>query len=157
MARKAADAAAPSPDKTGEAGNQQEQTAEQIAQEAADAQAMAEEEAKALKDAEDAKAQEAADAQAMAEEEAKAALVAEGWSLPDISEFPVTLQITNATPCKTHIVGTDVEIEAGATGEVTFETAKAYQRFTAHAVQIAELRGWVHGEGITAGVSNGED
>ena len=132
MARKAADAAAPSPDKTGEAGNQQEQTAEQIAQEAADAQAMA-------------------------EEEAKAALVAEGWSLPDISEFPVTLQITNATPCKTHIVGTDVEIEAGATGEVTFETAKAYQRFTAHAVQIAELRGWVHGEGITAGVSNGED
>lgn len=81
----------------------------------------------------------------------------EGWSLPDIAEFPATLLITNATPCKTHIVGTHVEIEAGATDEVTFETAQAYQRFTDHAVQIAELKGWQQGEGITAGVTNGED
>jgi hypothetical protein len=171
MARKAATAAAPSPDQTGGAGTQ-EKTAEQIAADAAAAQAKADEEAKALEEAERLKAEQeaqakekeerdAADAvaaaQAKADEEAKAAPAAEVWSLPVVEEFPATLTITNATPCKFHVVGTDVEVEAGTTDEVTFETEKSYKRFVAHMSQIAELRGWVQGEGVTAEAQHGEE
>lgn len=131
----------------------QEAAAAQALKDAADAQVKSDAEAKALKDAEDAKAL----AEAQAKADAKAERIAKGWALPVVDEFPATLSITNATPSKAHIVGTEVEIEAGETELVTFETAKAYRRFTTHAVQIAELRGWKYGEGITAGVAHGED
>lgn len=163
MARATVNAAAPSLESVGEAGGAQEKTAEQLPQEAADAQVKAGK-AKAEQPVEDKPAaKEAEDAAEDGVAAQEAEVVAEGavepkdWALPVIAEFPGSLLITNATPGIFHVVGTEVEIAAGKVREVVFETEQAFKRFIRHAAQIAELRGWKDGEGIQAGVPNGED
>lgn len=137
-----------------------QEAADKEAQEKADAEAMAKKEAEDREAAEkaeaekkaaaDKEAQEKADAEALAEaaESAPSADESGEWVAPEVSEFPATLSITNAQPGRAGIKGTDHTLEPGETRNITF-TKQQFGKFLSNVSQIAQLKGWKAGEGIS--------
>ena len=129
----------------------------------ADAKEKADADAKAKADA-DAKALADAEANLRAEEEAAAAATEATtngdapWVLPEVSEFPVNLLLTNASPSRRDCPGIRLHMAPGEQREFEF-TDVTFEKFSRYIKQIAILNHWKAGEGllIEQGANDGED
>lgn len=168
MARKPAAAAAPSPTGSGAAGNDQAAAlAAQAEKDAADLSKAWDEASKENKErdkkAKEAKERELADDQAKADEEAKAkeaqgkaagltaadaeAAGDDSWSLPVVTEFPVTLVLINASPSRRDCHSIGLHLAPGEEREFEF-TDVTFEKFARYITQIALLNGWKAGGGL---------
>lgn len=81
-----------------------------------------------------------------------------GFTLPVVTEFPVTLTLTNAWQGRHDVAGTNETLAPGETRDVEF-TESGFKRFSRQIIQLADLHGWKEGQGvlIEQGADHGED